>query len=313
MFHSLDELAAADQPLHLALGVFDGVHLGHQAVISAAVEAARRDGGLAGLLTFDPHPIRVIAPAKAPASLLATLDHKARIVADLGVEVFVALRFDKEFAALEAGEFIERLTRAPVRTVAVGEDWRFGKNRSGDVPFLTREASTRGFRLEAVPPVMFEGDRISSTRIRQAIRDGNLDDASRMLGRPYSICAEVDKGAQLGRSIGFPTANLRVDGIQHPPQGVWAVHATTCDGHQHGGVANLGNRPTVDGTKLLLEVHLFDFESDLYGTILDVRFLRHLRPEMRFPDLAALQRQIQIDSLKAREILSANPNHHDHA
>ena len=172
--HCLDELAALGEPLHLALGVFDGVHIGHQAVILRAVDAARREGGLAGLLTFDPHPIRVIAPAKAPTSLLATLDHKARIVRELGVGLFIPLHFDAAFAAMEASEFIRQLTAAPVRTIAVGEDWRFGHNRSGDVAFLASEAKQRGFRLEAVPPVMFEGDRISSTRIRQAIRDGNL-------------------------------------------------------------------------------------------------------------------------------------------
>jgi riboflavin kinase/FMN adenylyltransferase len=306
MFHCLEELAAADQALHLALGVFDGVHLGHQEVIARAVAAARRDGGLAGLLTFDPHPIRVIAPARAPAALLATLAHKARIAADLGVEVFAVLTFDQEFAAMEAATFVEHLTRAPVRTIAVGEDWRFGRNRSGDVALLTREASARNFTLEAVPPVMFEGDRISSTRIRQAIRDGNLDDASRMLGRQYSICAEVAPGARLGRSIGFPTANLPVDGIQIPPQGVWAVLATTANGRQLTGVANLGKRPTVDGSQLLLEVHLFDFDGDLYGSFLDVRFVTRLRQEMKFPDIETLQRQIRIDSQQAREVLAAH-------
>lgn len=304
----LDELAALGEPLHLAMGVFDGVHVGHQAVIGRAVRAAARDGGLAGLLTFDPHPIRVIAPEKAPASLLETLDHKARIVGGLGIRLLIALRFDAELAAMEASEFIERLTAAPVRTIAVGEDWRFGHKRGGDVAFLMREEEKRGFRLEAVPPVMFDGDRISSTRIRQAIRDGNLEAAAGMLGRPYSVSGTVVHGDQLGRTLGFPTANLAIGDLQLPPDGVWAVRVTDdADGHLWEGVANLGVRPTLGGTSRLLEVHLFGFSGDLYGRNLDVRFEKHLRPEMKFASLDALRFQIEKDVQAAREVLGAPP------
>ncbi|RYD30914.1 MAG: FAD synthetase family protein, partial [Verrucomicrobiaceae bacterium] len=182
----LEDIPALDAPLHLALGVFDGVHIGHQAVIGRAVEAARREGGLAGVLTFDPHPIRVIAPAKAPSSLLATLGHKARIVGGLGVELLIPLRFDRELASMEADRFLDLLLAAPIRTICVGEDWRFGKGRHGDTEMLQSKAETAGFRLEAVPPVMIDGERVSSTRIRQAIRDGNLSAAATLLGRPYS-------------------------------------------------------------------------------------------------------------------------------
>jgi riboflavin kinase/FMN adenylyltransferase len=304
----LDELAALGEPLHLAMGVFDGVHVGHQAVIGRAVRAAARDGGLAGLLTFDPHPIRVIAPEKAPASLLETLDHKARIVSGLGIRLLIALRFDAELAAMEASEFIARLTAAPVRTIAVGEDWRFGHKRGGDVAFLMREAEKRGFRLEAVPPVMFDGDRISSTRIRQAIRDGNLDAAAGMLGRPYSVSGTVIRGDQLGRTLGFPTANLATGDLQLPPNGVWAVRVTDqTDGCDWEGVANLGVRPTLGGATRLLEVHLFGFSGDLYGRNLDVRFEKPLRPEMKFPSLDALRLQIEKDAQAAREALGASP------
>jgi riboflavin kinase / FMN adenylyltransferase len=257
------------------------------------------------LVTFDPHPIRVIAPAKAPAALLATLDHKRRIVGQLGVRVFIALRFDAAFAAMAAGDFLEHLTAAPVKTIAVGEDWRFGRGRLGDVAFLAREAQARGYRLEAVPPVMFEGDRISSTRIRQAIHDGNLDEATRMLGRPYSICAEVIVGEKLGRTLGFPTANLPVEGIQLPPDGVWAVRATLGDGSEWLGAANLGTRPTVNGSQRRLEVHLLDFAGDLYGQVLDVRFEKCLRGEIRFPSLEALREQIALDVQAARRFFAA--------
>ncbi len=286
------------------MGVFDGVHLGHQAVIQGAVEAARAGGGLAGLLTFDPHPIRVIAPEKAPSALLATLDHKAQIVSSLGVDLFIPLHFDAAFAAMEAGDFIKRLTAAAVRTIAVGEDWRFGHHRSGDVELLKGQAASQGFRLVAVPPLMFEGDRISSTRIRQAIRDGNLNGASRMLGRPYSVSGTVVPGDQLGRTLGFPTANLPVGDVQLPPGGVWAVSISDDRGGSWGGVANLGTRPTVGaGGPVRFEVHLFGFSGDLYGQSLEVRFEKHLRPERKFPSLEDLKIQIQKDADAAREVL----------
>lgn len=303
----LEDLPALGVPLHLALGVFDGVHVGHQAVIARAVDAASKEGGLAGLLTFDPHPIRVIAPNKAPTALLETLAHKARVVADLGVQLFIPLHFDHQFAKMEAAEFIEKLMAAPVRTIAVGEDWRFGHHRSGDVPFLEKEASARGFKLEAVPPVMHDGDRISSTRIRQAIRDGNLSAAEQMLGRPYTVTGTVVEGRKLGRTIGFPTANLTTGDAQLPPDGVWAVRALAANGTAHDGVANLGIRPTVGGTTRLLEVHLFEFSGELYGQELEIRFEKHLRREIQFPSLDALQLQIQKDANAARHALAKNP------
>ena len=299
----LEDLSALGLPLHLSLGVFDGVHVGHQAVIARAVEAARSEGGLAGLLTFDPHPIRVIAPNKAPTNLLETLDHKARVVADLGVELFIPLHFDREFAKMEASEFIAQLTVAPVRTIAVGEDWRFGHHRSGDVTFLKQEAERRGFKLEAVPPVMHDGERISSTRIRQAIRDGNFEAAEQMLGRPYTVSGIVYEGKKLGRTIGFPTANLATGDVQLPADGVWAVRAQLADGQELTGVANLGMRPTVHGTTRILEVHLLDFSRDLYGVGLEVRFHSYLRHELRFASIDALRIQIHQDVEAARELL----------
>lgn len=300
----LEDLADLGAPLHLALGVFDGVHAGHQEVISRAVQSARREGGLAGVLTFDPHPIRVIAPGKAPAALLETLDHKARVVSDLGVELFIPLHFDLDFAKMEAAEFLEKLLAAPVRTIAVGEDWRFGHNRSGDVTFLEARSQDCGFHLEAVAPIMHDGERISSSRIRQAIRDGNLPDADSMLGRPYTVSGKVIEGRKLGRTIGFPTANLATGSLQLPPDGVWAVQATVA-GTTHNGVANLGMRPTVDGSHRLLEVHVFDFSGDLYGRELEVRFRRHLRDEIKFPSFEALQTQILQDAENAREFFDS--------
>ncbi len=300
----LDELAALGEPLHLAMGVFDGVHAGHQELITRAVRAAARDGGLAGMLTFDPHPIRICAPGKAPASLLETLDHKARIVGDLGIGVFIPLHFDATFAAMEASEFIARLTTAPIRTLVVGEDWRFGHGRRGDVPLLMRAAARHGFRLDAVPPVMVDGERISSTRIRQAIRDGNLEAAAHMLNRPYSVCGTVVQGQHLGRSLGCPTANLATGDSQLPPDGVWAVRVSDSDGQPWAGVANLGVRPTLGGSTRVLEVHLFDFSGDLYGRSLEVEFAELLRGEIKYPTLDALRSQISKDMAVAREALA---------
>ena len=293
----LEELAAQDGPLHLALGVFDGVHVGHRAVIARAVEAARKEGGKAFVVTFDPHPIRVIAPEKAPASLLATLDEKAAVLKALGVDGLLVIHFDMAFAKMDAEEFVRKLLAADVRTVAVGEDWRFGSKRSGDVAMLRRMGGELGFQLEAVPPVMWDGERISSTRIRQAIRDGNFDAVEEMLGRPYELSGTVIEGRKLGRGLGFPTANLRLGERQTPRDGVWAVKV---DGVRKG-VANLGTRPTVDGGERLLEVHLLDFSGDLYGKELRVRFEKFLRPERKFGSLDELREQIGRDAEEARQ------------
>jgi riboflavin kinase/FMN adenylyltransferase len=301
----LEDLPALDTPLHLALGVFDGVHIGHQAVIDRAVQAAAREGGMAGLLTFDPHPIRVIAPDKAPSALLETLDHKARLVATLGVELLIPLHFDQELANMDAAEFIQKLTSAPVRTIAVGEDWRFGKNRTGDLAFLKKKAAELGFKLEAVAPVMLDGERVSSTRIRNAIRAGNLMHAEKMLGHPYLVCGSVVEGQKLGRTLGFPTANLGYGDAQLPPDGVWAVQARLQNGTLLQGVANLGNRPTLANAGRALEIHLMDFSGDLYGQFLEVHFIKHLRDEWKFPSIDALRTQIQQDTNLAANVLNS--------
>lgn len=291
------------QPLHLALGVFDGVHAGHRAVILAAQASARETGGSWGVVTFDPHPIRVLAPERAPRQLLASLDHKARLLERMGAEFLLALPFDHALAALSAADFIALLQQGgTIASISVGEDWRFGKGREGDVGFLQRTGETLRFHVNALPPVMHEGERISSTRIRQSIRDGALANAAEMLGRPYGIEGLVVKGQQLGRTIGFPTANIALGEEQLPPDGVWAVRVA-CEEQQWNGVANLGLRPTVDGTRRVFEVHLFDAAPELYGKTLEVEFVRYLREERKFENLEALKAQIQNDEAAARAIL----------
>lgn len=299
IYRTLDELAQLDKPLHVAMGVFDGVHIGHRAVISEAVEAARESGGVAGVVTFAPNPIRVIAPGKAPAALLASLEHKVALMAEAGVEFVCVLEFDIRLAAYEPGEFLEKLCAAKVRTIAVGEDWRFGHMRRGDRVFLKEHESEFGYQLRAVPPVMFDGDRVSSTRIRQAIHDGNLAEASRMLGWEYSLWGVVAEGQKLGRELGFPTANIVVDDVQLPPSGVWAVRVQV-DGVEYRGAANLGVRPTVGGGAKVLEVHLLDFEGELYGKLMEVKFDTRLRGESKFASLDELREQIAKDVAAVR-------------
>jgi riboflavin kinase/FMN adenylyltransferase len=267
------------------------------------LEAAAREGGLGGVLTFHPHPCHLTNPGNAPAPLLENLAHKARVVAELGAGLFVPLHFDEALARMEAAEFIARLTAAPVRTLAVGDDWRFGCGRAGDVALLREHGARCGFRVAAVPMVLMDGERVSSTRIRQAVRDGALESAARMLGRPYTICGTVIQGRKLAHQLGFPTANIDPGAAVTPPDGVWVVRASWRGKAPVSGVANLGLRPTVDGATRLLEVHLFDFTGELYDEEIEVEFLRFLRPEIRFGSLDALRDQIAADAALARQWL----------
>ena len=295
------ELGGVEGALHLALGVFDGVHLGHRAVVDAAVAGARESGGVAGVVTFEPHPIQVLAPGKAPRRILASLEHKERLLEALGVSVVVVLPFTAEFARREAREFAEELFGcAPdLRQVTVGEDWKFGHDRGGSAVFLREWGKDAGVQVDAVAPVMMEGERISSTRIRQAIRDGNLAAAAAMLGREFSVYGVVAHGRQLGAKIGTPTANIEVGDEQLPPDGVYVVQAEV-GGVLRKGVGNLGMRPTVGAERRLLEVHLFDFAGDLYGQEMEVWFGAYLRGEEKFESVEALKVQIGKDLARAR-------------
>lgn len=291
-------------PLHLALGVFDGVHLGHQAVIAAARQRAGALGGSCGVVTFDPHPIRVLAPERAPRQLLASLEHKARLLGRLDMAFLLALEFNRALAEMSAEDFLQWLVgETNIATLAVGEDWRFGKARQGDVALLRQAGAARGFEVVSVAPVMHDGERISSTRIRQTIRDGAMNRAAEMLGRSYSVEGVVAEGRQLGRTLGFPTANVVLGEEQLPPDGVWAVRGFL-EEQSWNGVANLGNRPTVDGANHTLEVHLFNYSANLYGRRLEVDFVHHLRDERKFASLDELRAQITVDSEMARRFFS---------
>ncbi|MDA0768037.1 MAG: riboflavin biosynthesis protein RibF, partial [Verrucomicrobia bacterium] len=261
----------------------------------------RESGGVAGVVTFEPHPIQVLAPGKAPRRILASLEHKERLLEALGVSVVVVLPFTAEFARREAREFAgEMFGCAPdLRQVTVGEDWKFGHDRGGSAALLREWGEEAGVLVEAAAPVMAEGERISSTRIRQAIRDGNLGGAAAMLGREFSVYGVVAHGRQLGGKIGVPTANIEVGDEQLPPDGVYVVQAEV-GGVLRKGVGNLGMRPTVGAERRLLEVHLFDFAGDLYGQEMEVWFGAYLRGEEKFKDVEALKVQIGKDLARAR-------------
>lgn len=299
MIHSLTDLKSVKGPVHLALGVFDGVHVGHQQVIASAVEAASSSGGSAGALTFFPHPIQVLAPQRAPKRILASLNHKSLLLEELGCSFMAVQEFSIEFAASSGQAFIEEVVHScdQLKSVSVGEDWQFGKGREGNVEALTAWGKELGFEVYATEPVMSGGERVSSTRIRQAIRDGCLESIQMMLGRSYTVMGDVLKGRQLARQLGFPTANIKVQNEQLPPDGVWKVSVKVGDCWL-AGIGNLGRRPTVENdvdAQRLLEVHLFDFAADLYGMELAVRFEDYIRPEMKFSGIEALKAQIGRD------------------
>ncbi len=302
ILRDIGELRCLGGPLNLAIGVFDGVHRGHAAVIGSAVSR----GGEAVVLTFDPHPVRVLRPAGAP-KLLCTLEHKLRLASALGAGGMLVVEFDDRRACQGAGDFVrEVVDGGNVGSVAVGAGFRFGKGRAGDLELLSTLGAELGFHVDGVAPVRDSGGEvISSTRVRTALDAGDLALVSDLLGRPYSLFGTVLEGDQLGRKIGYPTANLSPEVEQLPPTGVYAVRVDV-GGERRSGVANLGLRPTVEQRreKPLLEVHLFDYDTDIYGAELEVHFVSLLRGEQRFDGVEALQTQIGQDVLRAREVLS---------
>ena len=304
ILHSIPELSRLPGPLLLAIGVFDGVHLGHQAVISTSAKHARAENGTPVVVTFDPHPEKVLRPKTAPHLLTAT-KHKVELIRQLGVEHLLIIHFDQPFAQTPAERFIHQLAgnANPLREICVGHEWSFGRNRAGNLDLLKKLGADLHFNVVGIPPVTVQERVVSSTAIRQAIAQGNFADATEMLGREYTILGTVVRGDNLGKKIGFPTANLAAHSEQFPPNGVYATTASL-DGERRRGVLNLGVRPTVSTGKpeRTLEIHLFDFDRDIYGQDIEVRFTRYLRPEKKFPDVASLRQQIARDVAEARRL-----------
>ena len=288
------------------IGNFDGVHLGHQAVFRELQAEGRRLGVPAPVITFEPQPQEYFAPGRAP-SRLTRLREKLDAMREAGVERVLILEFGRRLAEMSAESFIDDLLveRLQVVHLYVGDDFRFGKGRQGDLEMLRRAGERHGFTVDAMGTLALEGERISSTRVREGLASGDLADAARCLGRPYAICGRVAHGAKRGRTIGFPTLNLDLHRQRSPLRGVFAVRVKGLGDGALPGVANIGTRPTVAGdTRYMLEVHLFDFSRDIYGEHLTVQFVRRIRDERKFASLDELRAQIERDARAARELLT---------
>jgi riboflavin kinase/FMN adenylyltransferase len=304
---SISELSRLQGPLFLAIGVFDGVHLGHKAVISTSAEHARTVNGTPVVVTFDPHPEKILRPDKAPHLLTAT-PHKIALIRAVGVRHLLMVSFDTHFAATEPEDFVQQLVQhsKPLREICVGHEWSFGRNRRGNLQLLEKLGGEFDFKVVGIPPVTVNGEIVSSTKIRRAIEAGDLKKAATMLGREYTILGTVVHGDDLGKKIGFPTANLSAHSEQFPPNGVYFAEASF-DGIAYPGVVNLGYRPTMSSERSnrILEVYLLDFDRNVYGKDLELRFIRYLRPEKKFENVDALLRQIECDVQQARELAGA--------
>lgn len=296
-FEALEQAVLPAGPVHLAIGMFDGVHLGHQSVIGAAVRAARQDGGLAGVLTFWPHPSRLLRP-EAPTRLLLSREAKQRVLAKLELDFVIEQEFSREFARIGAEEFVPYLRRClpTAKTLVVGENWRFGQGREGDVSALVTHASRAGLTVVSLPRLTRNGAPVSSSRIRTLLEAGQLDEANALLGYSYFCEGVVTPGRQLGREIGFPTLNLAWAPELQPRFGVYVVSVTDGRGATSVGVANFGLRPTVGtATEPRLEVHILGETGLGPADRLTVHWLRFLRPEKKFADIGELRAQIALD------------------
>jgi riboflavin kinase/FMN adenylyltransferase len=287
--------------------MFDGVHLGHQQVLRQTLEDARELDGMAVAITFDRHPNAVVAPTRTPP-LICSLEVKLRCIEALGFPATLLLKFDRALSERPAEEFIRSLISgfSGLHSLCVGSAFTFGHRRQGNVALLKRLGTELGFHVHGLAAVSLDGQMISSTRIRDSIRGGDLDAAGQMLGRPYRLVAKVVPGKQLGNQLGFPTANLEITGLVTPPSGVYAVRAEWPGGSGRG-VANLGRRPTIDAGSDVehAEVHLLDLSPNLYGKELSVQFVSRLRDEKKFPSIEALKEQIVRDVAAARASFQA--------
>jgi riboflavin kinase/FMN adenylyltransferase len=304
LIHATSELEAGPRPVCLAIGVFDGVHLGHQQVIRQALEDAARHDGVSAVITFDRHPAAVVAPARVPP-LLYPAGKKMRVIASLGPDTACVIRFDRAFSEITGEEFIRGLARdcRKIQSLSVGRAFTFGQGRSGNVALLNALGKELGFAVHALAEVLLDGQPVSSTRVRAAVRAGRFAQAGQMLGRPYSLCGGIIQGAGLGRQLGVPTANLDVAGLALPPSGVYAARALVC-GRSHAAAVNIGCRPTVasGAPPIQVEAHLLDFAGDIYGEEMEMVFLKKLREEQKFAALPALRAQILEDIARARAL-----------
>jgi len=294
----------------VALGNFDGFHLGHQAVVSRAVQRGAHERRPVTVATFDPHPVRHFRP-DAPPFRLTTLDQRERLFAHAGADAMLVFRFGAELASMDAPEFVADMLVRHIGAAGVvtGDDFSFGKGRSGDVALLRELGAAHGMVAEAVAQVLVDGERVSSGRVREALEAGDPGTATRLLTRPFAVEGEVIHGDKRGRALGWPTANVELGNYQRPKYGIYAVRvlldANGKDGgSEHDGVASLGIRPTFDPPRELLEAALFDFDGDLYGRTIEIALHHYLRPEAKFDGIEALKAQMDADAAQARALLA---------
>jgi riboflavin kinase / FMN adenylyltransferase len=304
VWNALDSFPTGREPIVATIGNFDGVHLGHQAILASVTSAARSRGVSSILITFDPHPLAVVAPSRRPR-LLMTRRQKVETLEAAGLDGLLVLPFDRELAALTGDEFFDGYLAERIRFAAVhvGRNFRFGRARSGDVAALATIGTARGFGVVGIPPVEVSGETVSSSAIRGALEAGDVERARAMLGRPFTVTGEVVRGAGRGRTLEYPTANLAVENETIPGRGVY-VTETVGFGSRFPSVTNVGVRPTFGGTDVTVETHLIDVEEDLYGERLEVRFLAKLRDEMTFDGPSALADQIARDLAAAEAYFS---------
>jgi riboflavin kinase / FMN adenylyltransferase len=309
LLHTATDLQPGSRKVCLAIGVFDGVHLGHQQIIQQTVADARQHDGIAVVVTFDRHPSAIVAPDRVPL-LINSQAQKARTIESLDTDALLLLQFDQAFSQQPGEAFIRQLARdlGTIHSICVGVDFVFGHRRSGNVALLQKLGAEINFTVHGIAAVALDGQVVSSTRVREAIRTGDFAAANQMLGRPYSLAATIVTGDQVGRQLGFPTANLDTSGLVLPPNGVYAAQATVA-GRTHHAVVNLGHRPTLrqPTPQLRVEVHLLNFDGQLYGEEMEVTFVARLRAEMKFPSLEALRDQITRDVTAARELMGLSP------
>ena len=304
IFHGTDNAGIARGTV-LTLGVFDGLHLGHQQIMQTVVERANKIDAVPTVITFDPHPRAVLHPENAPP-LLQTLDQRLANFEVLGIKQTIVIRFDREFAGIDAETFLTDIVheRLQAREVYLGKGFFFGKNRGGNIELLREMSKKLGFAADEVPEVRLRGQRISSSKIRQLLSEGKVNLARRMLGRPYGVEGQIIHGLQRGRTIGFPTANLHPHNRVIPKFGVYAT-ATLIEGTWRRSITNVGVRPTFDDDQNpSIESYIFDFDGDLYGDVLRVRFLHRIRDERKFSGINELRAQIEKDTRRALNYFS---------
>ena len=308
-FYHLDDIPALDRDAAVTFGVFDGIHIGHQAVIETLLKRATQNNLISILVGFYPHPLAFLAPERCP-SVLMPLSKRLEILEQLGIDKLIILRFDAQLASMSPDTFVERvlLERCRAKHIVVGYACQFGKGREGNAQHLEALSRCRPFEVSVVPPTQINGSPVHSTRIREAIARGDLGWGAKLLGRTYSIIGEVIHGDGRGQQLGFPTANIETHNQICPPNGVYAIRARLVPANSGAraidGVLNIGTRPTFDGETLQIEAHFFDFDETIYGKSVEIFFVDRIRSERKFPGVESLVQQIRRDVAAAVEILA---------